>query len=59
MSQIRALLAFGLGAGLAAPQSAFAFTGQEAIALAQRADPAQPQGRILELCIVGGLNLAV
>jgi len=59
LSQIRALLAFGLAAGSAAPQSAFALTVQEAIALAQRANPVLAQGRTLELCIGGGLNLAV
>lgn len=45
MSQIRELLAFGLAAGSAAPQSAFALTVQEAIALAQRANPVLAQAK--------------
>ena len=45
MSPIRALLALGIAAGLAAPQSAFALTLQEAIALAQRGNPVLAQAK--------------
>lgn len=40
---MRAVLALGLAASLAAPQAAFALTLQEAIALAQRSNPALAQ----------------
>ena len=43
MIPIRALLAFGLAAGLAAPQNAFALSLTEAIALAQRSNPVVAQ----------------
>ena len=42
---MRALLALGLAAGLAAPQVAFALSLQEAIALAQGANPVLAQSR--------------
>jgi outer membrane protein len=42
---MRALLALGLAAGLAAPQSAFALSLPEAIALAQRANPSLAQAK--------------
>ena len=43
MIPIRALVALGLAAGLASPQSALALTLQEAIALAQRGNPTVAQ----------------
>ena len=43
MNPMRAILAFGLAAALATPQSAFALTLQEAIVLAQRSNPALAQ----------------
>lgn len=45
MIPLRALLALGLAAGLAAPHSAFALSLQEAIALAQRGNPTFAQSK--------------
>lgn len=45
MTPRRTILALGLAAGLAAPQTAFALSLQEAIALAQRANPVIDQSK--------------